>query len=179
MEREITVRNATEEECKALSKIAERCLHEPWSEEDLRKAVLDPCGVVLTALMPEEVPGLIPGNRPEQATESKPENSPEQATESKPEKPAGFAVSYLAGGEGELLNIAVLPEFRKGGIGKALLKGLLRETEKKGCHAMFLEVRASNEAAVALYEGRGFQRVGIRKHFYENPREDALIMKYR
>ncbi len=175
MEQEITVRRATEKECMALSKIADACLQEPWSEEDLVKAVSDPCGVVLFAAVTEATAVPIPESVPETPAEGVPVTIPGSG----PETIAGFAVSYLAGGEGELLNIAVLPKFRKRGIGRALLSELLQEAGKKDCEAMFLEVRASNEAAVALYEGRGFQRVGLRKHFYENPREDALIMKYR
>ncbi len=168
------VRNATEEECKALSEIADRCLREPWSEGDLIKAVKDPCGVVLTALLTEGASE----DMTESARADMTESARAELTEGARAEAAGFAVSYLAGGEGELLNIAVLPEFRKRGIGRALLQRLLEEAEDRGCEAMFLEVRVSNGAAVALYEGRGFQRVGTRKHFYEAPREDALVLKY-
>lgn len=94
----------------------------------------------------------------------------------------GKAVAY--GGmtcvldEGAVTNIATLPEYRRKGIGRALLKKMLAEAEKRGVSSVFLEVRVSNEAAKALYLSEGFEEVGVRKDFYRRPREDALQMAY-
>lgn len=81
-------------------------------------------------------------------------------------------------GEGYVTNVAVLPEHRRKGIGKALLDYVINDCE---CQLEFisLEVRASNCAAISLYEKLGFVRVGLRKRFYIHPDEDALIMTKR
>jgi ribosomal-protein-alanine N-acetyltransferase len=70
-------------------------------------------------------------------------------------------------------NIAVSPEFRRQGIASLLL-----DTALNGMDAdVFLEVRHSNTPAIALYEKYGFQPIGIRKNYYDNPREDAILMQ--
>ena len=65
---------------------------------------------------------------------------------------------------------------RKKGIGEKLFCAFLEEGIKKGMTAFTLEVRAGNKGAVALYEKCGFENVGTRKNFYDNPKEDAIIM---
>ena len=62
------------------------------------------------------------------------------------------------------------------GIARALLLELLRQGEARGAKAFLLEVRAGNAPAIRLYEGLGFEREGMRRNFYEQPREDALVM---
>lgn len=79
-------------------------------------------------------------------------------------------------GEGEITNVAVLPRYRKSGIGSELLAELLRLGKEQGVQAFTLEVRVSNEAAIRLYQKYDFQSEGIRKGFYDKPKEDALIM---
>ncbi|MFQ9359428.1 MAG: GNAT family N-acetyltransferase [Anaerobutyricum hallii] len=64
----------------------------------------------------------------------------------------------------------------KKGIARKLLKQLLEEAKKQNLHRIYLEVRASNIAAVTLYEHAGFKEVGQRKNYYDNPREDAILM---
>lgn len=77
--------------------------------------------------------------------------------------------------EGQICNLAVSPEFRRMGVGIALLDALKREAERRALSVLMLEVRASNAAAQALYEKSGFERVGMRRSFYANPREDAFL----
>ena len=90
-------------------------------------------------------------------------------------KIAGYmGVSKIAG-EGYVTNIAVLPEFRRKGIGKAILKFVINDC-KDSLEFLSLEVHVSNNAAISLYEKLDFRRVGLRKRFYTNPLEDALIM---
>lgn len=85
----------------------------------------------------------------------------------------GFVLAYLIPPEGEIADICVSPEARGKGIATLLLKALL-EGE---CTEFWLEVRASNTPARRLYEKLGFVAVGIRKSYYENPREDAVVMR--
>ena len=89
---------------------------------------------------------------------------------------AGYVVGRLVADELHINNIAVRQEFRRTGIARALLSRVL--TEAKGFRAAraFLEVRAGNTAAQALYENCGFCAVGRRRNYYSNPPEDALIM---
>lgn len=88
----------------------------------------------------------------------------------------GYCGASLVLDEGSINNIAVHPKARKQGIGYKLLSQVLEEGQKKGAAVFYLEVRKSNEAAQKLYEKLGFEAVGIRKGFYEHPREDAMIM---
>jgi ribosomal-protein-alanine N-acetyltransferase len=89
---------------------------------------------------------------------------------------AGYVVGRLAADELHINNIAVRDEYRRAGIATALLSRLL--TEARGYRAVraFLEVRAGNAVAQALYENCGFSAVGRRRNYYSNPVEDALIM---
>ena len=76
-----------------------------------------------------------------------------------------------------MMNIAVHPDYRKQGIGTALIVELIGELELRGSHSLMLEVRASNTPAISVYEKLGFIEVGRRKNYYRNPKEDALIMR--
>ena len=78
--------------------------------------------------------------------------------------------------EGHISNIAVLPEYRRRGLGSALLKAVLTRAEKLGLARIYLEVRASNDAARAMYEKYGFSADGRRLRYYEEPVEDAILM---
>lgn len=70
-------------------------------------------------------------------------------------------------------NIAVSPDFRRQGIASLLLDTALEQMDAD----VFLEVRASNAPAIGLYQKYGFARIGIRRYYYEKPREDAILMK--
>ena len=82
-------------------------------------------------------------------------------------------------GEGQINNVAVKKEIRGCGIGYAMLSVLIKKGKEDGLDAFTLEVRVSNEAAITLYHKLGFKDSGIRKNFYEEPAEDALIMWLR
>jgi ribosomal-protein-alanine N-acetyltransferase len=79
-------------------------------------------------------------------------------------------------GEGEITNVVVDKNYRKQGIAEMLLEKALDEGRMHGIEAFTLEVRAGNEPAIRLYRKLGFESEGIRKNFYEMPKEDALIM---
>lgn len=89
---------------------------------------------------------------------------------------AGYCGCYVSLEEAEITNVAVKEELRGRGIARALLLELLRQGEARGTKAFLLEVRAGNAPAIRLYEGLGFERKGLRRNFYEQPREDALVM---
>lgn len=78
--------------------------------------------------------------------------------------------------EGQINNVAVEKKHRGKGIGYSMLKELIEKGKTKGLVAFTLEVRVNNKPAVTLYEKLGFKSAGIRKNFYEEPTEDALIM---
>ena len=88
---------------------------------------------------------------------------------------AGYMVMYHAADEGEIPSVAVHSDYRRRGIGHALMKELFAHARTLGLTRIFLEVRTSNEAAIALYKSHGFLCAGERKNFYNNPVEDALI----
>ena len=79
--------------------------------------------------------------------------------------------------ESDMMNVAVHPDYRKQGIATALIVGLVEELRKRGSRCLTLEVRASNENAISVYQKLQFQEVGRRKNYYRNPKEDALILR--
>jgi ribosomal-protein-alanine N-acetyltransferase len=90
--------------------------------------------------------------------------------------PDGFVMVRVAGDEAEILTVAVAPVARRGGIGSALLHKAARHAQDLGARTMFLEVDASNAAAMALYRRSGFCEVGQRRSYYGASR-DALILR--
>ncbi|MFV0466995.1 MAG: ribosomal protein S18-alanine N-acetyltransferase [Lachnospiraceae bacterium] len=90
---------------------------------------------------------------------------------------AGFSVLYSSVEEAELTNIAVRESFRKKGIAEGLMESNLAFVRQRNITNVFLEVRKSNQAAIHLYKKFQFSELGIRKNFYEEPREDAIVMK--
>ena len=89
----------------------------------------------------------------------------------------GYIGSQTVCGETDVMNIAVHPDYRRRGIGQILIEELIREITNLGSISLTLEVRASNAPALALYEKMGFAQVGLRKNYYRNPKEDALILR--
>ena len=89
----------------------------------------------------------------------------------------GFIVIWRILDEAEIANFAVSPEHRNEGIGAALLREGLRICSEEGAKSAYLEVRAGNAPAIHLYEKTGFMPDGIRKHYYQDNKEDAILMK--
>lgn len=81
--------------------------------------------------------------------------------------------------EGHITNIAVHPDYRGAGHGKALISALIQKAKEMGIIAVTLEVRKSNVVAISLYESFGFVSSGVRKNYYSDNNEDALIMWLR
>lgn len=90
---------------------------------------------------------------------------------------AGYIGSQTVLGEADIMNVAVAPEYRRKGIGRTLLVRLQEDLCAKEVHSLTLEVRASNEPAIALYESLGYVQVGRRPNYYHKPKEDALILR--
>jgi ribosomal-protein-alanine N-acetyltransferase len=88
---------------------------------------------------------------------------------------AGYAVGWSAADELHIANLAVHPEWRRKGMGRGLLKALLNGFS--GLTWAGLEVRESNTAAIALYQGMGFRKSKIRKNYYAEEKEDAVLME--
>lgn len=78
-------------------------------------------------------------------------------------------------GEAYITNVAVFAEYRKAGIGRALLRAACNGAKSRNCEFITLEVRESNSAAISLYESEGFEKAGIRKNFYSAPTENGII----
>ena len=89
----------------------------------------------------------------------------------------GYVGSQSVLDEADMMNIAVHPDFRRQGVARALILALIGELKKRGSRCLTLEVRASNDPARALYESLGFAHVGTRRNYYQNPKEDALILR--
>ena len=144
----------------AIAKLSAACLKEPWKEEDIEKAIADENGIVMYMFTTDE-------EDPQIAEDGRYDNT----------IPVSYAVIYFAGGEGELLSIATAEEFRRETKAWTLLRfavGLLQEKEIK---KLFLEVRAGNEGARAFYDVCGFEEAGLRKEFYRDPVEDAVLLR--
>jgi ribosomal-protein-alanine N-acetyltransferase len=89
----------------------------------------------------------------------------------------GYSVMWFAADEGELGDIAVVPERRGEGIGRRLLRESISVAVSRRTRSLYLEVRESNDGARRLYEKVGFSVVEVRKQYYAEPVEDAIVMK--
>jgi ribosomal-protein-alanine N-acetyltransferase len=90
----------------------------------------------------------------------------------------GYSIVSILAGEAHIMNICVDPGVKKKGVGSKLLENMIDNSRKKA-ETIFLEVRPSNEAAIALYKKRGFNEIGIRKGYYpsvQGEREDAVML---
>ncbi len=88
----------------------------------------------------------------------------------------GFLTAQRVVDAADINNVAVHPDKRRQAVGSALLAAFLEQNAD--CVQIFLEVRASNEAAIGLYKKHGFLAVGMRKRYYTNPVEDGILMQY-
>ena len=90
---------------------------------------------------------------------------------------AGYVGSQTVLDEADMMNIAVHPDFRCRGVAKSLVESLVDGLKERNVHCLTLEVRASNDPAISLYQKLGFAQVGRRPNYYRNPKEDALILR--
>ena len=92
------------------------------------------------------------------------------------ERVIGYAGCWISFEEGQITNVAILPEYRGKGVGTRLMAELIRLLLARGLTALTLEVRPSNAPARALYARYGFHEAGVRKGYYQDNGEDALIL---
>ena len=90
----------------------------------------------------------------------------------------GYGIVMLSPGEAHILNICIEPDFQKKGLGRYLLRHILKKSTQTDVDMVLLEVRRSNAAAQQLYKSEGFHELGMRKAYYpaDNGREDAIIL---
>lgn len=93
------------------------------------------------------------------------------------DKVVGYIGTYMAADELNITNVAVDPARRREGIGALLIRTIVQMARAYHMSTIYLEVRESNQAAISLYQKYGFRRSGKRKNFYDNPKEDGLIMR--
>lgn len=93
------------------------------------------------------------------------------------EKILGYCGVVMVPDEGDITNVAVAKERQNQGIGKMLVEELVKKSREAGVTQLYLEVRKSNERAIHVYEKMGFVQNGLRKDYYEDPVEDAVLMK--
>jgi len=146
------LRPALESDAPELQRIERACFGEPWTLALLNEALRDPKYLLLCA---QELAGVEPEGG----------------------SLLGYATAWSVLDEGQLDRLAVLPEQRRSGVGRALLAGILSKLQAAGAASVFLEVRASNAGALELYRRVGFVEAGRRKGYYENG-EDALILRF-
>jgi len=88
----------------------------------------------------------------------------------------GYAGIWLVTDEGHITNVAVHPDFRRKGVAKGLVSSLIEASSREGVCSYTLEVRISNKEAISLYKSLDFRECGVRREYYEDNSEDALIM---
>ena len=121
----------------------------PWSEAQLRAELANAWSVMLAAL---------------------------EAAAGGPERMAGYIIVWVVHDELHVLNVATAPEARRRGVGRALMEAAHALGRERACRLATLEVRRSNEAAIALYRSLGYRQVGMRPRYYAEENEDALLM---
>jgi ribosomal-protein-alanine N-acetyltransferase len=141
------LRPAEERDLTGISRIERSSFADPWTEESFRRLIDVEAAIFLVA-----------------------ECDPDSTV-------AGYVAAFSVGEDGEVLNVAVAPDFRGRGLAGQMLDAVLIELGARGVRAAFLEVRESNEAALGLYGSRGFAEIGRRRGYYRRPVEDALVMR--
>jgi len=143
---------ACPEDVAVLAAIEQRCYTHPWPEQAFARAVRDSRVRVLVLRGP---------------------TGPGEAWRGI----AAYCVLQPVADELQIHNLAVREDLRRAGLGRRLLGLSLDLGRRRGARCAYLEVRASNAAAIALYTGAGFEVASIRRGYYEEPREDALLMR--
>ena len=151
----LSVRRMCKADLLAVAQLEKECFAEAWSENALTESLAEANYVFFVAVV------------------SKPSC---MADEKDTEEIAGYVGAYLAADELSITNVAVFSSYRRCGAANQLMKALDAFAQEKNLYGITLEVRVSNNAAIALYEKNGYEKSGIRKGFYSKPKEDALIM---
>ena len=149
----VQIRRAVRGDLAAMLRIERASFSDPWSEETLATALSLERMLVLVADERGDAPGDgAPGL-------------------------VGYVVALVVTPDAEIADLAVAPDGRRRGVGRALLARVIDEMTEVGVRTVHLEVRESNLAALTLYESSGFRAVGRRRGYYREPVEDALLLR--
>jgi ribosomal-protein-alanine N-acetyltransferase len=143
------IRQMTHEDMPAVIALEQAAFRNPWSPELLRRELEHDWSTIL--LVEEPLPN---GGR----------------------KLLGLAIFWIVQDEVHVLNVATAPEYRRRGVGRAVMNEVLARGRNRRCTLATLEVRRSNEAAIGLYKSLGFRSVGVRPNYYVDEKEDAIVM---
>ena len=146
------IRLAVSEDVPAMLAIEQASFSDPWTEETIR-----------STLALERMRVLVAEERGDEGRDGV-------------RRLAGYVVALIVGDEGEIADLAVAPNSRRRGLGRALIDRMLAELAGLGVRSLYLEVRESNHAARTLYDSRGFRLIGRRRGYYRLPVEDALLL---
>ncbi|WP_025156638.1 ribosomal protein S18-alanine N-acetyltransferase [Leifsonia aquatica] len=144
-------RRAAESDVPAIMELEKALfVNDAWSERSMRSEVTGPHGYYLVAFPPGE-----------------------------PERIDAYAglLAPRGAGEGDIQTIAVAPNARRHGVARALMNALIAEARSRGAREVFLEVRADNPGAQALYVSLGFEEIGVRPQYYQPDGVDAVVMR--
>lgn len=161
-----------------ISRIEKDNFSDPWSLDSLWGAMVRDYNLIYFALGNEEKYTIYSFRGGEEIVVSclKDVVVKEEELKKKPGEKLlmGYIIATDIADESELLRIAVADKFKRQGVGAKLMDSY-KEDLKKHCDKFFLEVRASNEGAKGLYEKLGYKAINIRKNYYSDPKEDAVI----
>ncbi len=147
MNMNLSFRKMVKEDALAVEKVEKACFNMPWSRESFWREASNDKAYYLLAIDNDNA-----------------------------EKVVGYVGVWILLNEGQITNVAVMPEYRDKGIGRQMLERIIEICKKKDATAITLEVRPSNHKAIHLYESLGFKSVGRRRGYYEDNGEDAQIM---
>ena len=156
------IRRMTHEDLPAVMELEKASFTNPWSLELLQRELTHDWSVIF--LLEEAAPPL-PDARPDARDERR--------------VLLGISIFWIVHDEVHVLNVATTPAHRRRGVGRALMDATLAEGRARKCSLATLEVRKSNEGAIALYKGFGFRPVGVRPNYYVDEGqapEDAIVM---
>jgi len=167
----MTIRRLTKNDLPDAALIEQACFSQPWSIDALNREFDIGCvffGAFMTT--PSASPSPLPGGEASQQLNSNCQSSIVNC------QLCGYVSLRVAAGEGTIGNLAVLPEYRRQGLGKALCAALFEYAQENSLAFLTLEVRQSNTAAQKLYAEAGLAFTGVRPGFYTLPDEDAVIL---
>lgn len=146
------VREATVRDLPRILEIERLAFAQPWSLDSFRRELMLPFSRIVVAIQMQTMRAETQG------------------------QPAGFLCRWLVADECHILNVAVHPELRRGGIAMALMAEAIHEAKTKNIRLVTLEVRRSNVAARSLYRKLNFEERRLRSDYY-GPGEDAIVME--
>ena len=186
------IRRMREEDIPQVVEIEKTAFSRPWSKSIFKATLLLPYAAYYVAVEDKEeenressggilmAGGSADSGKPDDALKAgAPADSGKPDENIEPGKIVGMCGVKKIFEEGEISNVAVHPDFRGKGISRKMLNILMREAREDGVQAFTLEVRAGNGIAINLYESLGFRTEGVRRGYYDHPKEDGLIMWQR